>query len=763
MILPLAALLPARLVIACLPFFAPQAQGDFETALATAGGNRAELERAVASVPEEERDGMRWLITHMPESDLANLTADYLLENHRIAYESWRTSPWRDSVDEDTFLDAVLPYASINERRDAWRAKLRMHCLPMVAGAESAGEAAALLNNAIWAEFGVKYSTKRKKADQSPFETIETGTASCTGLSVLLIDSCRSVGIPARFVGTPRWSDDSGNHSWVEIWDDGWHFTGAAEPSGQELDQGWFAGRAAGAKRDEPGYAIYATTWKDTPISFPLVWRPGDKSVDAVNVTDRYTGAAPDASADVSTGGVSVRIRAFDPATEQRTVAHITVGKLDADDPTSLADGELFFGNTNDESFDSNDHLTATLEAGSSYALLVQGEFGFRLTTFTAKDELLISLGLQGERSWDAADLGRQNAGLVAQLLWASHRRAAREDRSHEMESRVLEEGDLKLPFWYSVHGDKPAGGRSLYISMHGGGGAPKSVNDQQWENQKRLYTITEGIYLAPRAATDTWNLWHQGHIDGFFDRLIQDLIVFEDVNPDRVYLTGYSAGGDGVYQLAPRMADRFAAAAMMAGHPNEAQPDGLRNLPFALHVGGEDAAYDRNQIARKWKGLLADLAASDEGGYENQVEVHEGKGHWMDREDAVALPWMAEHNRNLRPERIVWLQDDVTHQRFYWLHNPEPKARERIVVEREGQVISILEAPAGVQLNIRLDDSMCDLDQVVVVKSGSTVLFSGVVPRRAAIQAKTLGERGDPRGIFSAEVSITTPAASDK
>ena len=83
------------------------------------------------------------------------------------------------------------------------------------------------------------------------------------------------------------------------------------------------------------------------------------------------------------------------------------------------------------------------------------------------------------------------------------------------------------------------------------GGGAPSAVNDKQWENQKKLYTLDEGIYLAPRAPTDTWNLWHQAHIDPLFDRLISDLVVLEDVNPDRVYLMGYSAGGDGVFQLA--------------------------------------------------------------------------------------------------------------------------------------------------------------------------------------------------------------------
>jgi predicted peptidase len=91
-------------------------------------------------------------------------------------------------------------------------------------------------------------------------------------------------------------------------------------------------------------------------------------------------------------------------------------------------------------------------------------------------------------------------------------------------------------------------------------------VNDRQYENQKRLYTLSEGIYLAPRAPTNTWNLWHEPHIDRLFTRLIEDLIVLEEVNPDRVYVLGYSAGGDGVYQIGPRMADSWAAAAMMAG-----------------------------------------------------------------------------------------------------------------------------------------------------------------------------------------------------
>ncbi len=227
------------------------------------------------------------------------------------------------------------------------------------------------------------------------------------------------------------------------------------------------------------------------------------------------------------------------------------------------------------------------------------------------------------------------------------------------------------MPFAYKIFGEKPKEGRSLFISMHGGGGAPARVNDQQYENQKRLYSPEEGVYLAPRAPSNTWDLWHQSHIDGFFERLIEDMVVFEGVDRDRVYLMGYSAGGDGVYQVAPRMADRFAAASMMAGHPNESSPLGLRNLPFALHVGANDSAYNRNKVAREYGDKLDELRKADPTGYEHLVEIHPGRAHWMNLEDASAVPWMAKFRRNPVPKKVVWNQDDVTHDQFYWLAVP--------------------------------------------------------------------------------------------
>lgn len=354
--------------------------------------------------------------------------------------------------------------------------------------------------------------------------------------------------------------------------------------------------------------------------------------------------------------------------------------------------------------------------------------------------------------------LTREQAAAATASVLRSLADKSRAARAAELKSGAISVDGVRMPIWATDCGQPGKGGlRPVWISMHGGGGAPAKVNDQQWENQKRLYRPPEGIYVAPRAPGNEWNLWHQAPVDRLFARLIEDLVVCERADPDRVYLMGYSAGGDGVYQLAPRMADRFAAASMMAGHPNESRPDGLRNLPFAIHVGAQDSAFDRNKVAADWGRALDALAGTDPGAYVHVVEIHPGKGHWMDREDASAVPWMAGHVREPRPRKVVWLQDDVVHPRFYWLENPQPVQGQRIVAERDGQEVRILEAPPGVKLRILLDDGMCDLDREVRVVQGGQVLFSGVVPRSRAVVERVLADRYDPRGAFCAEVAVTT------
>jgi len=717
-------------------------------ALSSAGANRAEIERALADAPLAQRASMEWLVAHMPEGDLATLDAAFLLAHVDAAYAAWKSAPWSGEVDEETFRDAILPYASVSEKRELWMPVLREKCLPMIAAAKSPAEAAVILNTRIFPEWKVQYSTKRRRADQSPGESMESGLASCTGLSILLVNACRSVGVPARFVGVPLWTDGSGNHSWVEIWDGRrWRYTGAAEPTGDRLDEGWFGGRAATQNRERPEHAIYAVTWRDTGVEFPMVFDRSRPRARAVDVTDRYTAKATA----LAQGQRLLRVLARDSASGARVRAEVEV--LGADGAV------LARGTTNDETRDLNDHLEVVVPAEGALWYRVDGR---EPSAVGAGKGGVVELSAANGASGSPSALSRSESELMRATLWNEHVAALRADSKAEFESKVLVADDgTRMPFWYAVYGEKPAGGRSLYISMHGGGGAPEEVNDRQWENQKKLYTPEEGVYVAPRAPTDTWNLWHQGHIDALFGELVRHMVAFEDVDPDRVYLMGYSAGGDGVYQLAPRMADRFAAAAMMAGHPNETKPDGLRNLPFALYMGGKDAAFNRNQIARDWKVALAGLALKDPGGYPHEVTIFEENGHWMERKDAVAVPWMARHTRNLRPEKIVWLQDDVTSPRFYWLANPEPKQGQRVVARRSGQTIDIDEASGVTRLVIRLDDAMLDLDRPVSVRVAGQNVFEGIVARSPETLRRTLEERGDPRGVFAAELEVAIPATT--
>ncbi len=301
----------------------------------------------------------------------------------------------------------------------------------------------------------------------------------------------------------------------------------------------------------------------------------------------------------------------------------------------------------------------------------------------------------------------------------------------NEWESKVLINGDYKMKFDYKIFGEKPVDGRAMYISMHGGGGTTEENNNQQWENQKHLYTPAEGLYFVPRSPTNTWNMWHQGYMDGFIEKAIELAVIYEGVNPNKVYIMGYSAGGDGTYQLAPRLADLWAAAAMSAGHPGDAQAASLRNIPFAIYMGGKDYPYNRNGLAKEWSNKLDSLSSGDEGGYIHDVRIYRHHGHWMHRDDTVAIKWMSQFTRNPIPSKVVWVQDDVIRDNFYWLEaTPDGKRQnERVVVRYIKNKIYIDEATPK-SFVICLNDSMMNLDKPVSVYYNNKRIYKGKVER---------------------------------
>ena len=319
-----------------------------------AGKNKNEIQNAIAKVSKSQSAGMEWLILHMPIEDLKIVNSKFLIENCELAYKARKQSSWGKNIPDSIFFQYVLPFANLNERRDDWRGDFYKRFYDIMNSSKSAYEATAKLNNIMFDRIGVKYSTKRPKADQSPYESIEAGLASCTGLSFLLVDACRSIGVPARFVGTPMWYNDSGNHSWVEIWDNGWHFTGAIEPTGDELNKVWFADRASKAVKGDIKYGIYAATWADSDLYFPMDWLKDVKTYNAIDVSDRYIKGYGDEL-------VPIRIRVFDSKGERSATSVMVTGE----------DNFSFEGKSKDETCDANDHLTLMLPKGRDFIVQI--------------------------------------------------------------------------------------------------------------------------------------------------------------------------------------------------------------------------------------------------------------------------------------------------------------------------------------------------------------------------------------------------------
>lgn len=353
--------------------------------IATAGDNAKELEKALKEVPRNEREGMAFLISYMPERDAKSLSADFLLENVQYAYKARAEFPWAKEVPDSVFLNDVVAYANLNENRENWRKDFYERFKKYVAPCKTMREAIDSVNKNVRDELLVDYNTKREKPDQAPYESMRQHMASCSGLSILLTDAFRAVGIPSRVAGTPAWHDDRGNHNWNEVWIDGqWRFT-EYYPS-DDLDQSWFLTDAGKAIKEDVRKAIYAASFKPTGCYFPLVWDENIRYVHAENVTDRYTSLyRAQLSAMPADGShVTLRVMVFKDKDHAEASGDRVATNLDV----FKGDKQLYGGRSTGATQDMNDVLTFNVEKNQQYTVkFVNGKGEMQTQTVEVGDE----------------------------------------------------------------------------------------------------------------------------------------------------------------------------------------------------------------------------------------------------------------------------------------------------------------------------------------------------------------------------------------
>lgn len=214
-----------------------------------------------------------------------------------------------------------------------------------------------------------------------------------------------------------------------------------------------------------------------------------------------------------------------------------------------------------------------------------------------------------------------------------------------------------------------------LRVTLHGGVGRPApGPNDPPSRPLSSRIPIAGELVLHPRAwsGSEWWTAGQVENIAKLVDRVKHDY----NVDESRVYVTGISDGGTGVYFLAMRAATPWAACLPQNGHPlvlanPDSHVDGLLfssnlvNCPLRVVNGGRDQLYPAASVAPM-------IAMFRRGGVPIEFQVYEDAGHdvsWWAEERPRYEQFLAGHPRVAHPDRVSWATERTDrYNRFRWL-----------------------------------------------------------------------------------------------
>ena len=337
-------------------------RAEVEQALSRAKDNRPELEKALADVPRPAQGHGVPHRQHAGRATCGRSRPTSSLANCELAYKARERSA----------LGQGRPRGALPQRRAALRQRGRearrlaqgvlrpVHAdgkackTPTEAAAEAQRELFKKLKLEVLARSG-------RPPNQSPEGVDRAGQ----GVLHRPVDRAerrlpgRRASRPA-WSGTPLWANKRGNHTWVEIWDKDWHFTGACEPDPNGLDRGWFVGDAAEAKKDSLRARHLRRQLPEDEGALPAGLGHGQTGRSR---RERHRPLREEGRPGSHTVRVMVRVA---NAEKKRVAVPVTVTEV-ADPKTSLR------GKSRGETADANDFLTFDLKPNRDYAVRVAG------------------------------------------------------------------------------------------------------------------------------------------------------------------------------------------------------------------------------------------------------------------------------------------------------------------------------------------------------------------------------------------------------
>lgn len=346
----------------------------------------------------------------------------------------------------------------------------------------------------------------------------------------------------------------------------------------------------------------------------------------------------------------------------------------------------------------------------------------------------------------------------------------------------------LEVPADYS-----PSRSWPLRVTLHGGVGraAPGPSGPPARQLTNRIPSAGE-LVLHPRAWSGSeW--WTSGQVENIV-RLVDRVKHDYNVDESRIYVTGISDGGTGVYFLAMREATLWAACLPHNGHPavlaNPAsRADGvlfvsnLVNCPLRVVNGGRDPLYPAASVAPL-------IAMFRRGGVPIEFQVYENAGHdvsWWPEERPRYEQFLAAHRRASHPERISWATERTDrYNRYRWLvidrlgtrgsDRPLPDVnrfdagndRETTLFSRSrpsGRVDAIrrgnrfdVETRGVGAFTLLLSPDVIDFAAPVRVSVNGQVVHQGVVPNSRETLLTWAARDHDRTMLYGAQLTVSVP-----
>lgn len=232
---------------------------------------------------------------------------------------------------------------------------------------------------------------------------------------------------------------------------------------------------------------------------------------------------------------------------------------------------------------------------------------------------------------------------LVLPILWGTFAVSVAASPRQTAESAKLASGEV-VRFWQYMPAQLE-GPAPLLLFLHGGGESGDNLEVVKKHGPPALIEADQdfpAIVLSPQLP-DRRGFWDED----LLARFLRQFIAQNEIDPDRIYLTGLSRGGYGAWRLAMENPDLFAGMVVISGAAPAPYAGWLGDLSVQIFHGENDQSIPADESIRM-------AAAIEDAGGDVTLTLYPDVGHdaWTQTYATPAVwTWLfnqrrSDHNR---------------------------------------------------------------------------------------------------------------------